>query len=154
MNDEWMQKWVEILLGWVFFGTCAAIGFIINLVQRISRLESPSTTDGDFDRRLVVIETMLKMAEHNIIKAMHQPDDEYGLDALVEKYIANNNDLPLEDWARIKRVALALMEDKTKDPAERGLFGLLAAFASHKLLRFGAFGEAVERSVKEKDSPE
>ncbi|MDE2100808.1 MAG: hypothetical protein KGL39_26415 [Patescibacteria group bacterium] len=119
MNE--IQMWLTgmILVGG---GTCVVgfTGFAFYITQRVTRLEASWEQFGV-----------------NAIKALHGPTDHIGLDGLVEKYEANNHDLPTEDWEIIFQVCTNLANNRERPTAERIGLSLAAAFTNHKLMRSG-----------------
>lgn len=89
-----------------------------------------------FQNRLTRLETTLELMGRNTMTAMHSPDDHLEMDGLVEKYTANNNDLPLEDWETVKERCTEISKDVSRPREDRLAAGLAAAFAEHKLMRY------------------
>lgn len=89
-----------------------------------------------FQNRLTRLETAFELMGSNTLKAMHSPDDHLEMDGLVEKYIMNGNDLPMEDWETVLESCTVIAADTSRPREDRLAAGLAAAFAEHKLARF------------------
>lgn len=121
MSELWQTTLFIVMGGWLAIMSGAGFAFAFTASNRVTRLE-----------------TALEFMGANTIKALHSPDDHLGMDGLVEKYEANNNDLPLEDWLTVKARCEQIMADTSKPRDDRLAAGLAAAFAKHKLQRFMA----------------
>lgn len=79
---------------------------------------------------------LLHGLEKASIENLHNPDDHLNMDALVDKYVANNDDLPIEDWIRVYEICQIIQLDPLRNRPDCALARLAQVFAAHKLSRF------------------
>jgi hypothetical protein len=119
MSELWQTTLFIVMGGWLAIMTGAGFAFAFTISNRMTRME-----------------TTFELMGSNAFKAMHSPSDHLELDGLVEKYEANNNDLPMEDWEAVLNRCTMIASNQTKPREDRLAAGLCAAFAKHKLMRF------------------
>jgi hypothetical protein len=85
---------------------------------------------------------------------IHRDDDRYGIDALLDRYRAHDNDLSLEDWITLKTLMDKFQNDSTvpdgtKLAVATVCFAMLAEFATHKIHgRNPAVKEAIKQALQ------
>lgn len=64
---------------------------------------------------------------------LHSPDDHFGIDKLLEKYIAHDHDLTLAEWQELFNKCDRIMDDKSISPGHRCLAMFVKELSTHKL---------------------
>lgn len=63
---------------------------------------------------------------------LHSPDDHFGIDKLLEKYVARDHELTWEEWGRLLKRCEEIHADKDLPKSEQFLAGFLAEVCKHK----------------------
>ena len=119
MSELWQTTLFIVIGGWLFTLTGAFVGTIFILITRVN----------DVGNRVTRLETAFELMGNRTIQALHSPDDHLELDGLVEKYMENNYDLPLEDWETVKETCEKIAGDTARKREDRLTAGLAAGTA-------------------------
>lgn len=128
---------IETVIALVIQSGLIVAGFFtlhIKLIDRINAVKEHSTElINAIDRRMVKMESLLDVFGTSAAKILHRDDDRYGADKLLEKYLANHNNLSMEEWFQLHAKMEEIVKNEMAPKSERTLAGWLSALAIHKM---------------------
>ena len=80
---------------------------------------------------------------------LHSPDDHLGLDALVDKYVNDHQELSRDDWIKLGTICQRIKTDKDLTNGERmAATTLMASFLSQLALKNSGLAATILEEVK------
>lgn len=122
---------VEAFISWLL-GTSVVLG-MTGISAFFSLRDRINTFNIELIQRITRVEAVLALLGEKAAKLLHQDDDSYGVDKLLDKYLDRNYELKVEEWEVLMKAMEQLESNVTLPVGARLAAATVSAVCHHKL---------------------